>query len=81
MWRTPKKFLRSCALLFMLFGSWAFCMIIVATSWPEKERSRIAHSRSDAPVAVVRFSDVQPTNILPAVYQTGTIVQPVDLRR
>ena len=81
MWRTRKEFLRSCALLFMLFGCWAVCIIIVATSWPEKERSRIAHSSNDAPVAVVHFSDVRRADIVPVVYQTGTIVQPVDLRR
>jgi hypothetical protein len=82
MWRTRKDFLRSCALLFVLFGCWAVCIMIVATSWPENERSRIVqHSPIDAPVAVVHFSDVQRVDIVPVVYQTGSIVQPVDLRR
>jgi hypothetical protein len=80
MWRTREEFLRSCVSLFTLLACLALCSIVVASSW-DRERIQVAGSPSDAPVAMVRFSDLQGAEIVPAVYQTGTIVQHVDLRR
>jgi hypothetical protein len=79
MWRTRKEFLRSCASLFVLFGCLAFCVMIVATQWPEKKHNEVARP-TDAPAAVVRFTALQGAEVVPVVYQTGTI-RPIDPRR
>jgi hypothetical protein len=80
MWRTRREFLRSCISLFMLVACLAVCSMIVASSWPDKERSRVARSPSETPVAVVSFKSMQDLEIVPAVYQTA-IAQPAELRR
>ena len=80
MWRTRREFLRSCISLFMLVACLAVCSMIVASSWPDKERSRVARSPSETPVAVVSFKSMQDLEIVPAVYQTGTIAQPAERR-
>jgi hypothetical protein len=64
----------------VLFGCLAVCMMIVASSWPQKKHNQVARGQTDAPVAVVRFTDLQGSEVVPVVYQTGTI-RPVDPRR
>jgi hypothetical protein len=81
MWRTRRELLRSCVSFFILLACLAVCSIIIASRWHDEERSPVARAPTDAPVAIVRFSDLQGADVAPAIYQTGTIARPVDLRR
>jgi hypothetical protein len=81
MWRTRRDLLNSCASLFILLACLTGCFLIVASSWPDKDKRQVGASPRDAPVATVKFTSMEDVEIVPAVSQTGTIGQPTTLRR
>jgi hypothetical protein len=81
MWRSRRDFLNTCASLFVLLACLTGCLLIVAFSWPDKDKGQVARPSHDAPVAAVSELSMNFIEIIPAIHETGTLTEPATLRR
>jgi hypothetical protein len=72
MWRTRREMLGTIASLLIMMITLGGCLLIIAFSWPEKERRRPVMAARDLPVAVGTPMRVD-AEIVPIVARTGSI--------